>query len=69
MYSNIYFGSDIIIDNLNDGAHIKMSDSEELLKYENAVIIFMSANDIYELQRTYEDKLRCKLGVKKDETN
>ena len=52
--------SNIIIDNLNDGAHIKMSDSDELLKYDNAVIIFMSANDIYELQRTYEDKLRKK---------
>ena len=61
--------SDIIIDNLNDGAHINMSDSDELLKYDNAVIIFMSANDIYELQRAYEDKLRDKLGVKKDETN
>ena len=59
--------SDIIIDNLNDGAHINMSDSDELLKYDNAVIIFMSANDIYELQRTYEDKLRKKLD-KKDET-
>ena len=40
--------SDIIIDNLNDGAHINMSDSDELLKYDNAVIIFMSANDVME---------------------
>ena len=46
---------------------IGISTSSRLLQYENAVIIFMSANDIYELQRTYEDKLRDKLGIKKDE--
>lgn len=56
--------SDIIINNLNNGAHISMQDSDELLQYENAVIIFMSANDIYELQRTYEDKLKDKISKK-----
>ena len=36
---------------------------DELLKYENAVLIFMSSKDIYVLQKEYEKRLKEKLGI------
>ena len=36
---------------------------DELLQYEDAVLIFMSSKDIYVIQREYEKRLREKLGI------
>lgn len=43
-----------IINNLDNGSHISMTESCKLLKHKNSVLIFMSANDIYELQESFE---------------
>ena len=45
--------SDIIIKGLNNGYHLDDSNIEELSKYDNAVFMFMSPNDVSK----YEDSL------------
>ncbi|MBQ3142202.1 MAG: UDP-N-acetylmuramate--L-alanine ligase [Bacilli bacterium] len=50
--------SDIIISKLKNGYNISEDNADVLLKYENAVIIFMSPNDIYKLENDYKEKRR-----------
>lgn len=47
----------VIIDKLNNGEYMSLEKVDELLKYKNAVILFMSSKEIYELQNLYEKKL------------
>ena len=42
--------SDIIISNLNNGFHINIDEASLLSKYDNAVFVFMSPNDISKLE-------------------
>ncbi|MDD3392402.1 MAG: cyanophycin synthetase, partial [Bacilli bacterium] len=49
--------SDLIIDRLNNGSHIRMDEVDKLLAYDNAVILFMSPKEIYELKHDLETKL------------
>lgn len=49
--------SDIIIDNLKNGKKITEDDALELSKYDNAVILFMSPNDISKLENELIDLL------------
>ena len=46
--------SDLIIKELEHGKHIGMENVEELLKYDNAVVIFMSPKNIYHIREAYE---------------
>ena len=42
--------SNLIIDELEHGEHISIDDAKVLNKYENAVFLFMSPNDISKLE-------------------
>ena len=53
----------VILDKLNNGKYMSLENVDELLKYENAVMIFMSSKDIYVLQNEYEKRLKEKLGI------
>ncbi len=53
----------VILDKLRNGQYMSLDKVDELLKYENAVLIFMSSKDIYVLQNEYEKKLKEKLGI------
>ena len=53
----------LILDKLNNGDHITFDESDKLLQYENAVIIFMSSKDIYILKDKYEEKLKEKKNI------
>ena len=43
-----------IIDKLNNGDYIEQGQAEKLLKYDNAVILFMSSKEIYLLEDEYK---------------
>ena len=49
--------SDIIIDKLDNCYHIDISEADKLAKYDNAVFIFMSPNDISKLEDSLAEKL------------
>ena len=49
---------DVIIDKLKNGGYMSLDKVDELLQYKNAVILFMSSKEIYELQDLYEQKLK-----------
>ncbi len=53
----------VILDKLRNGKYMSLDRVDELLKYENAVLIFMSSKDIYVLQKEYEKRLKEKLGI------
>ena len=53
----------VILDKLNNGEYMSMDRVDELLKYENAVLIFMSSKDIYILKDEYEKRLKKKKGI------
>ena len=53
----------VILDKLRNGKYMSLDRVDELLKYENAVLIFMSSKDIYFLQKEYEKRLKEKLGI------
>ena len=53
----------VILDKLRNGKYMSLDRVDELLKYENAVLIFMSSKDIYLLQKEYEKRLKEKLGI------
>lgn len=55
----------VILDKLKNGKYMSLDRVDELLKYENAVLIFMSSKDIYVLQKEYEKRLKEKLGIDK----
>ncbi len=55
----------VILDKLRNGKYMSLDRVDELLKYENAVLIFMSSKDIYVLQKEYEKRLKEKLGIDK----
>lgn len=48
--------SDLIISKLDHGEAITMDDSDKLLKWDNAVILFMSPNDLSKLEEDYMKK-------------
>lgn len=52
--------SDLIVKELDHGQLLNMDDVEELLKWDDAVILFMSPNDISKLELDYQEKLREK---------
>lgn len=52
--------SDIILNKLNQGEHISIDESDKLLKWEDAVILFMSPNDLSKLENDYINKLKEK---------
>ncbi len=54
---------EVILDKLKNGSYISMNNPDELLQYENAVLIFMSSKNIYVLQEAYEKKLKEKLNI------
>lgn len=54
---------EVILDKLKNGSYISMDNPDELLQYENAVLIFMSSKNIYVLQEAYEKKLKEKLNI------
>ena len=45
--------SNLIIKNLKNGEHLKKEEYKKLTKYKNAVILFMSPNDLTELEQKY----------------
>lgn len=48
--------SDNIIERLNHGEHLAMDEADKLLKWDNAVILFMSPNDLSVLEHDYQEK-------------
>lgn len=52
--------SEIIIKNLNNGEHININESSKLYKEKDAVYIFMSPNDISELENGLKEELSKK---------
>lgn len=48
--------SDNIIDRLNHGEHLAQDEADKLLKWDNAVILFMSPNDLSILEHDYQEK-------------
>ena len=56
-----------IINGLDNGDYIEQGMADKLLEYENAVILFMSSKEIYLLEEEYEQKLREKLNIPKEE--
>lgn len=54
-YNNIT--SDIIINELNNGHHININESNKLLKYKDSVYLFMSPNDISTLEEDLKNLL------------
>ena len=53
----------VILDKLDNGKYMSLDKVDELLQYENAVLIFMSSKDIYVIQKEYEKRLKEKLGI------
>ena len=53
----------VIIEKLNNGKYMSLDNVDELLKYESAVLLFMSSKDIYVLQKEYEKRLKEKLNI------
>lgn len=53
----------VILDKLENGKYMSLDKVDELLQYDNAVLIFMSSKDIYVLQAEYEKRLKAKLGL------
>ena len=53
----------VILDKLDNGKYMSLDHVDELLQYEDAVLIFMSSKDIYVIQREYEKRLKAKLGI------
>lgn len=53
----------VILDKLDNGSYMSLDKVDELLEYENAVLIFMSSKDIYVLQNEYEKRLKQKLNI------
>ena len=49
---------DVIISKLKNGGYMSLDKVDELLEYKNAVLLFMSSKEIYELQDLYEQKLK-----------
>ena len=47
--------SNLIIDKLNNGFKISINDAKELAKYDNAVFVFMSPNDISKIEKELEE--------------
>ena len=45
--------SNLIVKNLKNGEHLKKEEYKKLTKYKNAVILFMSPNDLTELEQKY----------------
>ena len=58
--------SDLIIDKLEHGAPIKMEDADELLQYRDAVILFMSPNDLSVLEDALKEKIEKRLEDEKE---
>ncbi len=54
---------EVILDKLDNGKYMSLDKVDELLKYENAVLIFMSSKDIYILKDEYEKRLKEKKGI------
>jgi len=52
-----------IIEKLNNGGYIEQGQANELLQYENAVILFMSSKEIYLLEDEYAKLLKEKLDI------
>ena len=46
--------SDLIIKNLEHGDHISLEEVDKLMKYDDAVVIFMSPKNIYHIREAYE---------------
>lgn len=55
--------ADTIIQKLNNGGYMSLDHVDELLKYENAVLLFMSSKEIYVLEEEYERRLKEKMKV------
>lgn len=53
--------SDIIINNLSNGHKISEETVDTLLKYDNAVIVFMSCKNIYIMKEKFEELLKNKI--------
>lgn len=53
----------VILDKLKNGEYMSLELVDQLLEYENAVLIFMSSKDIYVIQDEYERRLKEKLGI------
>ena len=53
----------VILDKLKNGEYMSLDKVDELLKYENACLIFMSSKDIYILKDEYEKRLKAKKGI------
>ena len=53
----------VILDKLKNGEYMSMDKVDELLKYKDAVLIFMSSKDIYILKDEYEKRLKEKKGI------
>ncbi len=54
---------ELILDKLKNGKYMSEEKIDELLQYENAVLLFMSSKDIYLLKEEYEKRLKEKLGL------
>lgn len=52
----LHVTSDNIIERLNHGEHLAMDEADKLLKWDNAVILFMSPNDLSVLEHDYQEK-------------
>lgn len=50
----------VILEKLNNGKHMSLDKVDELLEFEDAVLLFMSSKDIYLLQQEYEKRLKEK---------
>lgn len=50
--------SDLIIDNLKNGEHLKKENINKLLKHHNAVLLFMSPNDLTNLESIYIEEYK-----------
>ena len=50
--------SDLIISNLKHGKHIDINGADELKKYKNSVLLFMSPNDISKLENETIEKMK-----------
>ena len=50
-----------IIDMLNNGDYINEKEVDKLLKYDNAVLLFMSSKEIYILEDLYKKALEEKI--------
>lgn len=61
-YPNI--DSNIIINNLKKGEYLSKENINILTKYNNAVLLFMSPNDLKELEKNYEEKYIRKFDKK-----